>query len=192
MSRPAVLSRWLTGRRARVALATLAATLLVAGGAAWLAGPRPLGAAGPVKVAGSTAEATFTIGDTTVRQVRYVDRRELRYSFMLANRSLTPVWVSGLADGDARPTLLRLKGISPSGFLLGPYASRRVTLRMLMTDCERLSARAGSLLRSVRVEVRVLGVAPRAAAVDLPEALRLSSAREASCPRSTSKTRSPG
>ncbi|MQA27554.1 MAG: hypothetical protein GEU94_19310 [Micromonosporaceae bacterium] len=179
-------------RSGRAALIALVAVLLIVGGAVWLAGPRPLGAAGPVKVVGSTAEASFAIGDMTVRQVRYVDRRELRYSFRLANLNLTPVWVSGLADGNARPTLLRLKEISPSGFLLGPYASRRVTLRMLMTDCERLSARAGSLLHSVRIQMRVLGVAPRAATVDLPEALRLSSAREASCPRATSKSRSPG
>ncbi|MGH3735484.1 MAG: hypothetical protein ACRDT6_07660 [Micromonosporaceae bacterium] len=182
-----------TARRwRRLAVVGVAAALLVTGGAVWWAGPRPLHATGPVTVAGSTADANFSVGGLAIRQVRYLDRHELRYGFTLANRGAVPVTVTGLSGEDPRLTLMRLRGLAPEGFTLGPYGTRRVELRILMTDCEKLSARAGSLLRTVRIDVRVLGLAPRSAEVTLPEALRLGSAREAACPRATSRSRSPG
>ncbi|MGH3715584.1 MAG: hypothetical protein ACRDT4_19310, partial [Micromonosporaceae bacterium] len=186
-SRTAAPRRWW-----RLGLVALLAALLLVSGAVWWAGPQPLRAAGPVAVDGSTADASFQLGDLTVQQVRYLDHQELRYAFTLVNRGMVPVRVGGLARDNPHPTLMRLRGLTPHGFTLGPYGTRRVVLRVLMTDCERLSARAGSLLRTVRIDVRVLGLAPRTAEVALPEALRLGSAREAACPRATSGSRSPG
>ncbi len=160
------------------------------GGAVPLAGSHPLRTTGHAHVSGSTASAAFTIGHATVRQVRYVDRAQLRYTFTLVNTGMVPLRVAGLATDDARATLLRLQRLDP--VTLGPYERRRVTLRVLMTDCERLSARAGSIVTRLRVRVRVLGLVPRTVTVPLAEQLRVSSAREASCPRATSTSRPPG
>lgn len=176
----------------RVALLVAGVLVVTVGGAVLLAGPRPLRASGPGEVAGATASAAFTLEDATVRQVRYADRAQLRYSFTLVNTGVVPLWVDGLATGAAQPTLLRLRGVEPRSLRLGPHGEARLTVRMLMTGCERVSARAGSLLGTVRLRVRVLGLVPRTVEVALPEQLRVGSAREAECPRASSRSRPPG
>jgi hypothetical protein len=186
------LRRW--RRRLLAALVLVFVIGVAAAGTA--TGANPLRASGPVEVIGSTAHGSFTIGDTTIRQVRYLDRGRLEYAFDLVNTTAAAIRVTGVASDGPTPTLLRLETLTLPGdtgsFLLGPFATRRVSLTMLMTDCERLSARAGTVLGALRVRAMVLGVAPRTVTVALPESLRLSSAREAWCPRATASSRSPG
>jgi hypothetical protein len=177
-------------RITKLAIVGLLTLSSMVGGAVLLAGSRPLRATGPTHVAGSTAAESFTIGNTTYRQVRYVDRARLRYTFTLVNTGIVPLRVVGLAPPGRRATLLRPQHLDP--LTLGPYERGRVTVRVLMTDCERLSARAGSIVTELRVRIRILGLVPRTVTVPLAEQLRVSSARESSCPRATSTSRPPG
>lgn len=176
-------------RHRRILLAGFLVVVLGVGGSVLLAGSRPLRAAGPGEVSGEVASAAFTIGRATVRQVRYRDRTEFRYTFRVRNTGPVPLWLDRPAPGGH--TLLRVRGVSPAA-AVGPYGTRRLTVRLLMTDCERLSARAASVLSTLRLRVRILGLVPRTVTVDLPERLRVGSAREVSCPRATSTSRPPG
>jgi hypothetical protein len=184
-------------RRVRQALVTaLLVAASIVGTASMVTAGGPLRAAGPVRVTGSTANEAFTVGGTTVRQVRYLDRTRLEYAFDLVNTTPVPIKVTGVRSDGAAPTLLRLETLTvpgvPGSFFLGPNETRRVSLGMLMTDCERLSARAGSVVGALRLDTWVLGIVPRTITVALPESLRLSSAREAWCPLATAHSRSPG
>lgn len=153
---------------------------------------------GPTRVSGTTASAVYPYGDGPVREVRYVDRWTLTYTFAVRNTGLAPVVVTGLGDDPARErTLLRPRRLvrasdGASRFTVAPGESRRVRLSVLMTGCEHVSSRAGSLLEEVRVDVRSAGMVPRSLTVSLPERLHTGSPRDAGCPRSSSATRSPG
>ncbi|MGH3646101.1 MAG: hypothetical protein ACRDTM_02840 [Micromonosporaceae bacterium] len=187
-SRPGAKARlW---RRRVVAVLVVCAVGL--GGAVLLAGSQPVRAVGDAEVSGTAAAARFQIGGMTVRQVRYADRRQLAYSFSVANTGAVPLWLTAAPPGSAAPTLLRLDSVEFDPPRLDPYGRSRVTLRVLMTNCEYLSARAGSVLAAVRLTVRVLGLVPRTVSVTLPEQLRIGSPREVSCPRATSRSRPPG
>lgn len=74
---------------------------------------------------------------------------------------------------------------------LAPASTRTVVLDVLMTDCERLSARAASLVTAVDVELERWG-RTHVGRVELPEQLRTGSAREMFCPRATADSRPPG
>ena len=151
---------------------------------------------GPTGVKGTTASAVFEIGDKTVRQVRYADRKTLRYTFELVNDSMLPIKVTGLASPRVMPTLFELSALTSDGgkstFTVGAHDRRTVTLSMLMTACERLSARAGSFISEIRLHTTSLGAINRTISVTLPEEVHTGSPREISCPLATSSSRPPG
>lgn len=183
-------------RRQLVALLTAAALLLGGAGVAVAAtGPR-LVASGPTEVSGTEASAVFRLGDRTIRQVRYLDRRRLTYSFTLANEGLLPVTVTGLAPLEREPRLFRYTRLTDvdgaAEFTLAPGERTTVDLEMLMHSCETLSARAGSFAAEVRLALRSAGVVDGVASAALPEEVHTGSPREASCPRATATSRPPG
>lgn len=183
-------------RRRFVAGAVAALVLALGAGAAYSASSPALSAHGPGTVEGTAATAVFKIGDTTVRQIRYADRKTLDYSFVLANDGVLPITVSGLAPLAQSPTLFEYSDLTDADgnteFTIGPRSRRTVTLSMLMTACERLSARAGSFASEVRLRTTSLGSIGATVLVTLPEEIHTGSPREASCPRSTSSSRPAG
>lgn len=149
---------------------------------------------GPASVKGTDATATFQIGEDTIRQVRYADRKILDYSFVLANDGLLPITVKGLVQPKQKPTLFdykALKSDDDSEFTIGAGDERTVTLSLLMTACERLSSRAGSFVKDVHLRTSSVGVS-RTVVVTLPEQLHSGSPREVSCPKATANSRPPG
>ena len=95
-------------RRVAAARCCWCVTVVAGGGVAAARSTPTLHASGPVGVAGTEASAAFTVADRTVRQVRYVDRGTLRYTFRLTNDGRLPVTVLGLADGQPDPRLFDL------------------------------------------------------------------------------------
>ncbi|MFM6848422.1 MAG: hypothetical protein ACKOVB_04890 [Terrabacter sp.] len=182
-------------RPARLALSVGLAALLFLGVTAWALTPAPeLRAKGPVSVTGTEASGSFTMGTATVRQVRYADRSTLGYRFRLTNAGPATARVVGVRAVGPEATLLRVRALhTPGGgeVELAPDDTQEVVLDVLMTDCERLSARAASLVTAVDVELTSWG-RTHVVRVDLPEQLRTGSAREMFCPRATADTRPPG
>ena len=182
-------------RRVRVALAVAAATVLALGATAWALAPAPtLRAAGPVSVTGTEASGSFTMGSRTVRQVRYDDRGTLGYGFRLTNDGPGTARVVGVRTVGPEATLFRVRALHAAGggeVVLAAGRTGEVVLEVLMTDCERLSARASSLVTAVDVELRTWGRS-HVVRVELPEQLRTGSAREMFCPRATADSRPPG
>jgi hypothetical protein len=182
-------------RRLRVALAAAVAGCLALGATAWALAPAPtLRAAGPVSVTGTEASGTFTMGSRTVRQVRYDDRGTLRYGFRLTNDGPGTATVVGVRTVGPEATLLRVRTLRAADggeVELAPGSTTEVVLAVLMTDCERLSARAASLVEAVDVELTTWG-RTHVVRVELPEQLRTGSAREMFCPRATADSRPPG
>ncbi len=199
-------------RRRTLVAATAAAAVLAGGGLAAtaqgcqaLAGPwcsesltdSGLSATGPVRLDGTTASAVFTLGDRTIRQFRYADRRELGYTFVLRNRGLDPVTVVGVAAAGPGATLLtvdRLARADTGRTRFAMPAGGRTAVRLVldMSNCEHVSSRAGSFLSQVSVRIREADGTRRSSVVALPEELHTGSPREALCPRATSTSRSPG
>jgi hypothetical protein len=168
------------------------ATALLAGGAgvAVATGAPALTATGPVAVAGTDGTGVFTVGDRTIRQVRYDDRGTLHYTFRLHNHGRLPVRVVGLAAGQDDPRLFDLAGLTPVTVGAGDTAT--VTLSMAMNGCESLSSRSGSFVGQVVVTTRRAGMIEDDVALALPEELHTGSPREASCPRSSATSRPQG
>lgn len=155
-----------------------------------------LSAQGPVSLDGTTASAVFELGDRTIRQVRYADRRELGYTFVLANDGPQPVTVVDVGTAGPAATLLRVDrleraGTSSTRFSVPAGSQVGVRLVLDMTDCEHVSSRAGSFLDRVSVSTKTAGHEHRTV-LTLPEELHTGSPREALCPRATSTSRSPG
>lgn len=179
-------------------LALLVALLVVAGGAGVAVANAPvrLEAAGPTTVTGTEASAVFTIGDRTIRQVRYHDRQVLSYVFTLRNASGLPLAVTGLASLGREPRLFRYVDLrnahGATRFTIPAGGSARVALRMRMHGCETLSARAGSFASEVALATTRAGVLDRTVVVTLPEEVHTGSPREAFCPGATATSRPPG
>jgi len=182
----------------RQLLVGLLALLLVALGAGVaVANSRPsLAAHGPTEVSGTEATAVFRVGNRTVRQVRYADRETLTYSFVISNDGRLPVTVTGLAPLDLQPTLFHYRGITDESgsrrFTIPAGERRTVRLTMLMTACESLTARAGSFADEANIRTQSAGAFDSVVRVELPEEVHTGSPREASCPRATATSRSPG
>ncbi|AXT85159.1 hypothetical protein C6I20_08150 [Aeromicrobium sp. A1-2] len=181
----------------RILVAGLIAMVLLLGAVpTYAALTSPLTAEGPTGVEGTSASAVFNIGDRTVRQVRYVDRGTLVYTFTLANDGALPMTIDGLAPMSTKATLFTYKRLvderDDSHFTIGAGDSAVVRLSVLMSACERLSARAGSFASEVRLRTSRLGVVDKDVTVVLPEEIHTGSAREAFCPRSSASSRPPG
>lgn len=179
-------------------LAVPAAVLLtgLAGGVA-VAGTDPqLRSDDPTSVAGTDGTAVFDIGVHHVRHVRYQDRGTLRYTFRLHNDGALPLTVTGLGEGQPRSRLLEAQQLTGADgqqrVSIGAGESEDVTLSLLMSGCETLSARAGSILTEVVVRTERAGLLTDDVAVRLPEELRTGSPREASCPDATATSRPRG
>lgn len=181
----------------KVLTAILAVLLVTAGAGVAVAASAPqLDAHGPTAVSGTEATAVFRLGGRTVRQVRYADRERLTYTFTLANDGKLPVTVTGLAPLEKEATLFRYRGIRDEQgherFTVPAGERRTVALTILMTSCETLSARAGSFAVEAKLTTSRAGVLEDVVTVTLPEELHTGSPREASCPRATATSRSPG
>ena len=178
--------------------AALAVAVVIGGGAAAVASSSPeLRASGPTGVSGTTGTAVFELGDQTYRQVRYHDDGTLVYSFVLENESMLPVEITGFEPPSPDPRLFDyLKVTDPEGrteFSIGGGEQSEVELHLGMTECETLSARAGSSVTEVTlVTSRLLGMGSREITVELPEEVRAGSPREAGCADATASSRSPG
>lgn len=179
-------------------LALLAALLVVAGGAGVAVANAPvrLDASGPTTVTGTEASAVFAIADRTIRQVRYHDERVLTYSFALRNRGRLPVTVTGLRPLEREPRLFGyvdlVDGEGRNRFTIPAGSTVRVGLRMRMSGCETLSARAGSFASEVALATTRAGLVDDTVVVTLPEEVHTGSPREAFCPGATATSRSPG
>lgn len=179
------------------AVAGLVATVLVAlaGTAAALPGPK-LEATRALGLQG-TENAAFPLGSgPPLRQVRYADRKELVYRIEVRNDGRLPVTVTGVEDGDtgrAHP-LLRVVGLQGrhGEVRIGAGQARELDIRVLMTNCEFVSPRSGTVVDSLRVHLRRLGALPDTVTLRLPERLRTGSPRDEQCPHPEQDTRSPG
>jgi hypothetical protein len=176
-------------RRSLLVLALVAA-LLACGAVAAARSTPSLRAAGPSEVEGTEAGAPFTVADRTVRQVRYVDRGTLRYTFALTNGGRLPLTVHGLAGDRAEPRLFDLVRLSPVE--LAPGETAAVTLTLTMNGCETLSSRSGSFVSELALRATQAGVFDDVVTVALPEELHTGSAREATCPEATATSRPQG
>jgi hypothetical protein len=178
--------------------AALAVAVVVGGGAAAMASVTPdLSATGPTSVSGTTGTAVFELGDQTYRQVRYHDDGTLVYSFTLSNEGMLPVRIQGFEPPDPDPRLFDYLKVTDSGgdtdFDIGRGETAEVQLHLGMTQCETLSARAGSSVTEVTlVTSNALGIGSREVTVTLPEEVRAGSPREAGCADATANSRSPG
>ncbi len=184
------------GRRRWLLVGLLVVALVGAGYA--VAGPRSpgLAAAGPTRVSGTEATAVFRLGGRTVRQVRYADRGTLDYSFVLVNRHRLPVRVSGIDRSQRDARLFGFLSLRDADghrtFTVPAGGSRRVHLRLRMSGCEHLAARAGSFVHQLALVTERFGVLGGTTVVTLPEELHTGSPREAFCPLSTATSRPPG
>lgn len=169
---------------------SLPAILLAGGGIAVASGTPSLSAEGPTTVDGTNASAVFSVGDRTIRQVRYVDDGTLRYTFRITNDGHLPVEVLGLADDQPDARLFTLSGLTDGSVPAGE--SREFTLSVHMAGCETLSSRAGSFVTRIVVRTETAGMFEDSVELDLPEEVHTGSPREAFCPNSTATSRPPG
>ena len=190
----------LRGRRgARLVLLAVGLAIVLVAGVGYAAvrtRPPALVAQGPTQVSGTEASAVFTIADRRIRQIRYVDRGTLTYTFRLTNSDRLPVTVAGIDSGQRNARLFGYVGLEGPGgrkrFSVPGHGSRDVRLLLRMGGCESLSARAGSFASSVLVRTERMGMSTRSVRVELPEEIHTGSPREAFCPNSTAKSRPPG
>lgn len=182
-------------RRSLLALAVVLA-LVGAGGVAVARSTPSLGTSGPGSVAGTVDVGVFTIGERTVRQIRYADQQVMRYTFTVTNDGRLPLTVVGLADRQPRTRLLSYRDLTGSGgepaVRIGPGDAAELTLSLHMSGCETLSARAGSFVTEVVARVEQAGLFADDVRLTLPEQLHTGSPREAFCPESTATSRPPG
>jgi len=192
-----VASRPSTRRRTAVwvgVLAVVAAAVL-----GWLVAGRstPLEARGGFTLAGAGIQPPLPFAGAVLRPLRYADRQEVQYTLDLHNGGPTGVTVTGVAgppDGTRvllRPVAVLADGSDAAPFRIGRGDTRQRVVRMQYVDCEVISSRSSTVIDSVTVRFRVLGV-PRKQTFPLPERLRIGSPRDAGCPRSRAETRPPG
>ncbi len=176
---------------ATVTLATVAAT-----GVAVATASPDLAATGDGSVGGTVASAVFDIGDRRIRQIRYVDGGTLAYTFAVDNDGWLPVTVTGLRKPDPQPRLFEYQRVvgadGQETVTLPARGSAEVTVELLMRGCETLSARAGSFVTEVELELESAGVARNTVTVEFPEEVRAGSPREAGCANATASSRPPG
>lgn len=183
-------------RRTTLVVAALVSAILLAGAGVVAARPPALVTVGTGTVTSGQETAVFGIAQRTIRQVRYYDRATVHYAFTLENDAWYDAQVRGFRQPDREETLLRLRGLTDEEgndqFTLGAGERRTVVLHVFMTDCERLSARASSMVSTVTVRVNGIAGIDHDVEVALPEELRTGSAREMFCPLATAKSRPPG
>ena len=168
----------------------LVVTVLAGSGVAAARSTPALTAGDTAHVDGTETSAPFTVADRTIRQLRYVDRGTVSYTFPVTNDGRLPLTVHGLAGDQPDPRLFDLTGLSPVS--LAPGETAPVTLTLAMNGCESLSSRSGSFVREVALRTTRAGMFDDVVVVALPEELHTGSAREASCPRATAQSRPQG
>lgn len=182
-------------RRTLVALALVLA-LVGAGGVAAARSTPSLSTSGQGSVAGTVDVGAFTVGDRTVRQIRYADQQVLRYTFEVTNDGRLPLTILGLADDQPPARLFTYRDLTgadgEAAVRLGAGDSAKLTLSLHMSGCESLSARAGSFVTEVVVTTESAGLFSDDVTVVLPEEVHTGSPREAFCPESTATSRPPG
>lgn len=176
--------------RRALLVAALLVLLVLGGGIAVARGAPSLSAVGPTSVAGTDAAEAFTVGDRTVRQVRYVDEGTILYTFRIANDGRLPVRVLGLTDDQPQTRLFAIASMSEG--TIAPGKNEEFTLSLDMSGCETLSARAGSFVSEIVVRTRTAGMFEDTLELRLPEEIHTGSPREAFCPNSTATSRPPG
>lgn len=182
----------------RLALVVLVvAGLVLAGGVAVATGSPRLSTAGPTSVTGTGGTSVFEVGDRVVRAVQYEDRQTLVYTFTLVNHGSFPVTVTGIETPHPDPYLFDYERLvdedGDTRFTVGGGEERRVSLELLMTACETLSARAGSFATDVVVRTTdAVSLTEATVTLALPEEIRAGSPREARCANATASSRSPG
>ena len=104
--------------------------------------------------------------------------------------------MTGLRAPDPQPRLFeyqRVVGADGEETLTLPArGSARVTVELLMRGCETLSARAGSFVTDVALELEGAGLPRGTVTVAFPEEVRAGSPREAGCADATASSRPPG
>lgn len=183
--------------RARRALIVLAVAAVVGGG--WTVAQAvgtDLTASGPTSVSGTPASGVFQLSGRTIREVRYDDRGLLSYRFRVHNDAFTPVSITGLVPPEVPARLLRVRDVrgtdGASQITVPANGSAEVVVRFLMTDCESLSARAGSFATHVTLRTESLGFIDDTVDLTLPEELHTGSPREVRCPEATADSRPAG
>ncbi len=183
-------------RRRLVWVAVVVVLLLGVGSAALAATAAGLSASGPTAVSGTAASAVFTIEDRVVRQIRYRDDAVLDYTFRLTNDQALPVTVKGISKAQRPERLFGYVGLRDAEgrreFTVPGNGTRVVHLLLHMGGCENLSARAGSFVHEVILDIERMGIPTGTATVRLPEEVHTGSPREAFCPNSTARSRPPG
>jgi hypothetical protein len=150
----------------------------------------PLRGSGSVRITGTPSSQPLSMGSVHLRAATYADRRELRLTIAVRNSGLLPVSVTGVEALPGRVNLLQLRSVSH--LTLAPHATGSLTVTALMTNCERVSIRSSTLVRSLRLRTKLLGVVPRVLTVTLPEAVQVPSPRDEACPNSSPYTRPIG
>ena len=176
--------------RKALIVAALLAILVAVGGIAVARGTPSLSTEGPTSVSGTEASAVFTLGDHTIRQVRYDDDGTLRYTFKIANDGRLPVRIVGLAEDQPEARLFTVTEITDG--TVSPGDSEEFTVSVHMAGCETLSSRAGSFVSQVSVRTETAGMFEDSVELELPEEVHTGSPREAFCPNSTATSRPPG
>ncbi len=176
----------------------LVALLVMSGvaGAAVAGDPPRLSGHGPSTATGTEATAVFEVAARSIRQVRYRDGGTLVYGLVVRNDGALPVRVDGLAQPKRQPRLFRFLHVTDGDgartFTIPAGAERRVLVSLRMRGCETLSARAGSFVSEVGLQVTRAKVLHDVVRLELPDELHTGSPREAFCPNSTATSRPPG
>lgn len=183
-------------RRGLTVAATVTLVTVAATGVAVATASPDLAATGDSSVRGTEASAVFGIGDRKIRQIRYADGGTLAYTFTVENDGWLPVTVTGLREPDPQPRLFAYQRVvgadGQETFTLPARGSAEVTVELLMRGCETLSARAGSFVTEVELELESAGVPRDTVTVEFPEEVRAGSPREAGCANATASSRPPG
>ena len=129
---------------------------------------------GPTSVAGTEASAGFQVGDRTIRQVRYVDRRHA--ALRVPGRQRRPAagarrWARRRAA--PHPAVHDHRRSAPARSAEGE--AEEFTLSLHMAGCETLSSRAGSFVTRVAVRTETAGMFDDTVELDLPEEIHTGS-----------------
>lgn len=182
--------------RSRYFAGAAAVAVLAVGGIGAQSLGSELSASGPTAVSGTEATGVFRLAGRTIREVRYADRGVLAYRFRVHNEAFTPVRITGFVPPETPARLLRVRSVGATDgsttLDVPARGSAVLEVRYLMTDCETLSARAGSFSTELELRTERLGVIDGTETIRFPEELHTGSPREVRCPNATADSRPAG